>query len=248
MIGASHEMDRKAYTGRRPPAYLETLITHLGGQNIFGEPSFRLVWASERMTPSGGTWVDWDKNVAVKDRQARRGNKPVRRVAEVRMIRRYGPAQGWLLEKWCPPSLYGSPARWYSPAVIGGTMILVEGGTRRLPSQGSYPSRGDYEYTGFMFNEDELAEATVVAAVQYILRGIAELPTSPYSRLWQRTVIAEQAQRVIDQSFDSWAMDVIQDKQPAFGGTPFSSGAGSKGAPSINEVLKRLHISEHAHG
>lgn len=242
---SQHEQDRKEYTGRLAPDYLTRLIETIGGTNMFGEPNFRLVWASERLTPSGGTWVDWPKNVAIKDRQDHK-QRPLRRVAEVRMIRRYGPAQGWLLEKWCPPSIYGSPRRWYSPAIIGGTMILVEGGKRRLPSQGTYPSRGDYEYTGFMFNNDELSEATVIEAVQQIVRGVSELPTSPYTRLWQRTVVAEQAQRVIDDNYEKWAMDVLSGGDMAFNGQPMV-GYGKKGAPSINQTLKRLGISSHAH-
>ena len=241
-----HELDRKAYNGRQAPAYLTALITKIGGTNFYGEPNFRLVWASERLTPSGGTWVDWDKNLSTKDRQERRGNKPIRRVAEVRMIRRYGPAQGWLLEKWCPPSIYGSPRRWYSPVIIGGTMILVDGGTRRLPSQGSYPSRGDYEYTGFGFTTEELSEGTVIQGVQQILRGIQDLPTAPYSRLWERAAVANKAQEVIDRSYESWAMDVLSGTDMAFHGAPMA-GYGKKGAPSINTTLKKLGISSHAH-
>lgn len=234
----THEQDRKEYTGRKPPEYLVKLLNSIGGYNLFGDPNFRLVWAPDRLTPSGGTWVDWDKGLAVKQRNDA-VRRPIRRVSEVRMIRRYGPLQAWCLEKWCPASLYGSPKRWYSPAIIGGTMITVDGGLRRLPSQGSYPSRGDYEYTGFGYTDVELSEATVVTGVQQIIRGVEELPVSPYERLWKRTMVATQAANVVDQQFDSWALDVVENAQPAFGGNVMQ-GYGKKSTSSIETTARKL--------
>lgn len=232
------EQDRKSYNGRTPPQYLANMLTNIGGTNFFDDPNFRLVWAPERLTPSGGTWVDWPKDSTLKDRRNDR-LKPLRRVAEVRMIKRYGPAELWMLEKWCPSSLYGSPKRWYSPAIIGGTMIFIPQEGKYLPSQGSYPSRGDYEYTGFGYTYNELAESTVIQGCQQIIRGIEDLPVSPYERLWSRTMVAEQAQNMVDKNFESWALDVIEDAQPAFGGNTMA-GFGQKGISSNDVVARRL--------
>lgn len=234
--------DRKEYSGRQAPWYLTKMIQTIGGQTMFGEPNFRLVWGPDRLTPSGGTWVDWPTGSSTKDRRTDRA-KPLRRVTEVRMIKRYGPAQIWCLEKWCPPSLYGHPGRWYSPAIIGGTMILSSNGLDRIPSQGSYPARGDYEYTGFGYTESELSEAQVIGGMQQIIRGIEELPRSPYARLWERTMIAQQAQTMVDDNFEKWALDVIQDVQPAMGGQPMT-GYGKKGPSSTEIVARRLGFKE----
>lgn len=239
------ELDRKHYTGWLPPQYLTDLMTRIGGTNMFGEPHFRLVWGPDRLTPSGGTWVDWLPDTSQKDRRQWKGNKPYKRVAEVRMIPRYGPVVGWCLERWVPAKAYGSREQWYAPSIIGGTMVLVNGGKERIPSQGEYPSRGDYEYTGSLFKTEELAEATVIPIVQALILGLESLPTDPARRIAVRSQIANAAAQAADDAYETWALDMIDDMQPAFKGQ-IMLGAGTKRSASINEVCKRLGITEHS--
>ncbi len=47
-------------------------------------------------------------------------NKPLRVVTEMREIRKYPHADGWILEKWFPASAYGTQEEWYSYKAIDG--------------------------------------------------------------------------------------------------------------------------------
>lgn len=97
------------YDGPKPPAYLAGMLTRIGGRNIYGETNFRLVWAPARKTASGGIWLTWGEGHAnPKDRNTSRGHRPYKREAGIRMINRYGPVQGWALERWVPAKAYGS--------------------------------------------------------------------------------------------------------------------------------------------
>jgi hypothetical protein len=160
------------------------------------------------------------------------------------MIPRYGPIVGWCLERWVPASAYGSREQWYSPQIIGGTMVLVRGGMERIPSQGEYPSQGDYEYTGFLFTNDQLTETSVLGCVQALIRDREELPTNPARRIAFRTQVAAQAAAAADVAYEKWALDVIEDRQAAFNGQ-IMSGAGVKRPHSSAEILKKLKIGSH---
>lgn len=235
------------YNGPKPPEYLKKLLTSIGGLNEYGVENFRLVWAPARRTASGGVWLDWLPNYSFKDRNTSKGAKPWRREAGVRMIPRYGPVQGWALERWVPAKAYGSRARWYAPAIIGGTMVLVSGRGELpvyLPSQGEYPSRGDYEYTGYAFDTDQLAEATVIPCMQALIMDRELLPTNPQRRVALRSSVAAEAVKMADKADEQWALDRIEEAQPAFGGRPFV-GAGTKRPHSSAKILKKLGISSH---
>jgi len=62
--------------------------------------------------------------------------QPLRIVSEMRWIRRYPHLNGWVLQHWDPPYLYGSRAEWESHRVPGATHLL---------SLGEFPNHGDYE-------------------------------------------------------------------------------------------------------
>jgi hypothetical protein len=240
------ETDRKVYTGRQAPTYLTRLLTRIGGLNVFDEPHFRLVWAEDRLTPSGGVWLNWLPGTSLADRNRSKGKRPWSRSIGVRMIKRYGPAQGWLLERWVPARAYGSRERWNAPAIVGGTILIIPNGAglTYMPSQGAYPSRGDYEYTGFAFTNYELAEATVVPCMQALIREVEEMPTNPERRVAIRAGIARQAAEAADAEYESWALEVVHNRQPAFNGAAMS-GAGTKRPHSSATILKRLGIKSH---
>lgn len=241
----TQELSRKEYTGTQPPAWLSELITTIGGKNEFGEPVFRLVRAEERLTPSGGVWLTWLPGTAVKKRNSSK-ERPWRRAIEIRMIKRYGPVQGWALEKWVPAKAYGTRERWMAPASHGGTILYVRNGAglEYVPSQGEYPDRGDYEYTGFIYQSEQLAEETVIPAVQALIRELEALPTNPLQRIAQRAFVARQANEAAEKAYDQWAMDILDDRTPAFGLNP-RVGFGEKRRHSVHDVLKRLKIGEH---
>lgn len=162
------------------------------------------------------------------------------------MVRRYGPVTGWVLEKWVSPAIYGSRERWYSPAIVGGTLLhIIENGQMRyVPSQGDYPSRGDYEYTGFCFEDHQLSEGTVVPCMQAILRNVEEMFTDPARRVAYNSFIANEAAKAADDAYEKWGLDLIHDAGPAFGGNAFV-GQGPKSPHSSKKVLERLGITSH---
>lgn len=238
------ELSQYSYRGPKPPSYLSDLLTRIGGTNHYDEPHFRLVWAQDRKTPSGGVWIDWLPGTSLKDRNQSKGRKPWRRSLEVRMIPRYGPAIGWALERWVPAKAYGSREKWYAPSVIGGTMILADPqGVQRIPSQGSYPSRGDYEYTGFLYQTGDLSEATVVTAVQALIRDRELMPQDPARRIALRTMIANEAAKEADRLYEQWALDIIENAQPAFKGQ-LMSGFGKKGKSSMQAIADKLRFGQ----
>jgi hypothetical protein len=71
------------------------------------------------------------------------GNTPLRTVAEIRELPKYGhlETQGWILEKWFAPEMFGGHELWES-AVVPGTSI---------PILGPYPERGLYEMIAGVF-------------------------------------------------------------------------------------------------
>jgi hypothetical protein len=239
------ELNPKALRFTQPPAYLSNALRVIGGVNPYGDPIYRLVRAEERLTPSGGTWITWDKRLTIKERNAQHNN-PYSRKVEVRLIRRYGPATGWVLERWVPAKVYGPRERWYSPASVGGTLLYIRDGNelKYVPSQGEYPAHGDYEYTGYSFESHELSMETVRTAVQIMKRGIEKLPANPAARVARRAQIARAANEAADQAYDKWADEIVTDRFPAFGGNPFA-GAGLKREHSTKAILDRLGIKEH---
>jgi hypothetical protein len=100
------------------PEYLNELLKPLG-ENIYGEPLFKIIWgcAKELDFVSGGFYADT--------------NDYEYRVIIDQMCNKF------MLMKWCPPEVYGSEEIFYNPNSQG-----FENG---FWSQPVYPSRGKYE-------------------------------------------------------------------------------------------------------
>lgn len=229
------------------PQYLVDLVNKIGGFNMFGSPNFRLIRAEDRRMTIGGKFTNWESHIAVKDRD-RRKRTPWSTTIGFKEVPRYGPITGWVLEKWVPSVAYGSRDRWYAPASLGGTLIFVKDGLdlRYIPSQGEYPSLGDYEYTGILFPTNEhLSEATVIGNLQDLIRSHEELPTNPMLRISRQVRATKAANEYLDKQYDEWAMDVLNEASPAFGINPMS-GYGEKRSRSVNQTLKKLGIRSHS--
>lgn len=180
----------------------------------------------------------------MKDKNQSKGKRPWKREIEVRMIPRYGNIVGWVLERWVPCTAYGPRERWYAPAVIGGTMILADPqGLERIPSQGTYPSRGDYEYTGFCYQNGDLAESTVIPPMQALIRERENMPQNPAARIAMRTMIANEAAKHTDKLYEQWALDVIEEAQPAYSGQ-IMSGYGKKQKSSMQAIADKLRFGQ----
>lgn len=235
-----------SYDGPAAPAHIQSALTAIGGLNPYDEPNYRLVRAERRLQPSGGLWLDWPEWSSLKQRNESKGHKPWSRKVEVRLIKRYGPVTGWVLERWVPAKVYGPPERWYASAIVGGTVIPIRDGNelKYIPSQGDYPRQGDYEYTGYAFTNEELSIHVITLAVQIMRRGIETLPTKPQARVALRASIARAANAAAEAADEKWALDVIQECQPAFGGN-MMAGHGQKRPHSSAKILKKLGIKSH---
>lgn len=223
---ALEQMIRDDISGRRAPAWLQRIIARRFGSTPYGEPRYRLVWGPSRLERSGGEWTDW------------RNGQMLRRVPELRRVRKYPGVDCWLIERWMPPESYGPPWAWYRPAADGGT-ILPSG----IGALGDYPTFGDYEDIGArMFWYP--TEHHVVTAITASERVTEELPMSPAARAVRRTWLAEREQERRDAEYDAAAADLFDDSAPAFHGAAMI-GYGGSHRPALVEMAERAGIREH---
>lgn len=132
------------------PRALQNFLTRYGGRNPYGKANWRLLVASDRLVKEAGVYRDWSPGLTTAEKGGlcfepdpgtpgcnfrRHENKPLRTVTEIREIRKYPHAEGWVLERWFPTSSYGLPVDWYSWKAVDGV----------TPMLGPYPERGDYE-------------------------------------------------------------------------------------------------------
>lgn len=113
-----------------------------------------------------------------------------------------------------------------------------------VPSQGEYPSRGDYEYAGALFQSEELSEATVIPEMQKIISDLEKLPKDPLRRMAERSMIAKAAADEADRQYEEWGNLVVSEQMPAFGFNPMV-GYGAKRERSVSQMAKRLGIRNH---
>lgn len=133
------------------PRETERFLASYGGKNPFGKPKWRLIVASERMVKEAGVYRDWAPGLSIAERGGLNfspnpnapgcnfqpyGNKPLRVVTEMREVRKYPQAEGWILERWFPASTYGTQEQWFSYKAVDGF----------TPMLGPYPESGDYEF------------------------------------------------------------------------------------------------------
>ena len=108
---------------------------------------FRLVHSSALWQFSAGEWSDWDLNLPINDRgtlvadetgkSLAPNTRAERVVTEMRRRHKYAefvPFPGWILERWMPPSYFGTPTWWNSQLVPGTS----------LPKLGPFPYQGGY--------------------------------------------------------------------------------------------------------
>jgi len=213
------------------------VLTGRYGRSPFGEPRYRLVWAPARLEQSGGEWVDWNPGTPVSDR-GKAGATPWRRRPEMRWTRKYPGEECWLIERWAPPSSYGSPEQWYRPVAAGGTVLPCG-----IPCCGDYPQMGDYEDIGARMYWYP-TERHLITAVDSVERQRDRQPSSCEGRARRRIWNAQQEQERRDREFDRDAAELFDEAAPAFGGAPLV-GYGGSHRPALVEMAERIGIREH---
>lgn len=176
------------------PAGLLATIKRVGGTNLYDEPMFRLVRAEDRITKASGEWNIWPENASLDERGGlgiehaqqllkagasanqiseyfaeRLSTQPIRVVRGMQETPLYA-FSGWILEKWKPAHMFGSPQEWYSFRFEGEAAL------------GPYPENGEYELvagpTPYMLTEGQVEDA-----IRQHFREMDEKPVSAAQRV-----------------------------------------------------------------
>lgn len=107
------------------PAH-QTLGLDKFGLNPYGERNFRVVWAPSRSRIIGGFWADTAHH-------------------EYRRVPKYGVNPRWILERWRPSTMYGTPDAWDRLYVTPDGFYAV----------GPFPVHGEFESCEVFQAKDE---------------------------------------------------------------------------------------------
>lgn len=177
------------------PEKAQAACLRIGGQNLYGEPMYRVQWSPARLSLSVGQHDRYDDSGNFLGSELRS-----------EMVPKYPIGERFILEVWKPASYYGSPERWAKNTTMFEAGEFVE-------TLGDFPSRGDYEWVATF--EDEKREyvyptATLVEGMiqehRHKTQGKRDI-----RRPSMETVDAIDAEayqlrlRLKDQAFRAWA-------------------------------------------
>ena len=100
------------------------------GLNPYREPNFRVIWAPSRTRIIGGFWEDTARH-------------------EYRKLPKYGLSPRWILERWRPAAMYGTPQAWEREYITPDGFFAV----------GPFPVHGEYESCEVFQLSDEKGKA-----------------------------------------------------------------------------------------
>lgn len=154
---------------RHTPSDIRKAITDFGGLNPYGEPMWRLCVAEDCLIQCNGVMhempmsegTDEGQWVNGKWRTAIETTKPTSSRGGTHWIPKYPADNPWVLEKWFPASMVGSPEAWAAARASKfeqdglGRQVEVESGERLLCE---YPARGIYHGLSFHRTRPELGD------------------------------------------------------------------------------------------
>lgn len=156
--------------------FLNNALLTAGGSNLYGHPNYRLVWSESRL-------------------EIRYGQR----------VKKYGSGRDrWILEKWCPPEMYGSEDLWgfETKDRESGELIL-----------GPFPRQGEYEHS-YTFDQDGIYIEPTEDLVLLICRAIEQGKMYTRSEKWAALIAAkEKVKQQEAQMFE----DLWNDCKPAPG-------------------------------
>ena len=133
-IRCGDEKDRKV------PENVQRVAREYGGLNPYGEPNYRVVWGWQRHQLLEGVWTKAVQKRVLVNGEPRDVPDTVTTHIGARIVPKYpGLLDRYILERWIPPSQYGSPEAWEANNRTWDPHHGV------LMSEGPYPRRGDYE-------------------------------------------------------------------------------------------------------
>ena len=130
------------------PSEVTTIVTKHGGPNPYGEPLWRIVLSSDRVSKKTGWWhefADGNLELIVRDASGQFHYNPITAKSieyGTRETQKW-PVNGWIMERWFPPEVWGERETWDK-------------------EQGPYPERGDYCMLGGPY--DKIPETSDICA------------------------------------------------------------------------------------
>lgn len=126
---------------RDTPTEITEALTRWGGKNGYGRPAWRLILAENHLVQRAGLWTEYAEGTDTVQFESRehdiaystRAISPDAVRIGVLWVPLY-PCRGWILERWFPPSAFGSKLQWES--------ALSQ--DNETPMMGPFPEEGDY--------------------------------------------------------------------------------------------------------
>lgn len=173
-------MDRYAHALRDTPRALTAELARYGGLNPHGQPNWRVVLAANVLEQSFGVMRHMPLVTADSDVT---DIEPEKVEAGEFWTPRY-QQNGWILERWFPPTTWGSPLDW--------RLATAQDGVTRM--MGEWPRHGDW----WMVSEEFLPHCPPAAfwkaEIQRELKRMAALPGDPSRVLSERLYTARVAE------------------------------------------------------
>ena len=137
-------MARVDFAEKETPRHVRQRLANYGGSNQYGRALWRVVLAERRIVIRGGVFHEFEETGSLEqfdfDRDGRITHKPISPrcvTAGIMETPMYG-VDGWILERWFPPGIWGDRETWE-------TSLAQDGVT---PLMGPYPAEGDYWMLG----------------------------------------------------------------------------------------------------
>lgn len=197
-------------TQRCPSDIADYLLT-IGGKTPFGEPMWRLVIAGNVVWKVAGGKV-WDEGLSISERGGFNfagedgwglyRNKPIRDESD-RLVerKRYPHLEGWILQRWFPPSAY-SRTQWFA------CENCLPGG---IPKLGPFPQFGDYEMIGGPIQRAP-SRSELHSFISAYFRGLELRAGSIESRIREAVNAAEYERQKEEQRVRAMADEYMRDK------------------------------------
>lgn len=190
------------------PSDIADYLLTIGGKTPFGEPMWRLVVAGSVVWKVCGGKA-WSQNLSIGERGgfdfescAPYSNRPLRDESD-RLVerKRYPHLEGWILQRWFPPSAY-SRTQWFAPE------NCLAGG---IPKLGPFPQFGDYEMIGGPIQRVP-SRSELHSFISSYFRGLESRAGSIESRIREAVNAAEYERQKEEQRVRAMADEYMRDK------------------------------------
>lgn len=157
------------------PAFVAHWLTRAGGINRFGQPNYRAIWGWKRLAYIAGAEFTgrWEPKY-------------------------WNAVNRWVIEKWCPPEMYGNRWLWEHRTVD-------EDGTT-AEQLGPFPTLGDYELSWVA----QTPNGDFLQLTPTIVEGLARrIEYGNIHQMSRRELYVEHQKK--DDAYGDWAFEQMAD-------------------------------------